>query len=86
MLRTTIQNNLKIRKIIYHLLNLLIICVNSTTNYSFSKIVYDLNPLTHLDLSFLSIDEITSLDSNIKEQILKALHENVRHHIHNKIK
>jgi hypothetical protein len=36
-----------------------------------------INPLTHLDLIPLPIDEKVSLDGNRKAEVVKAFHENV---------
>jgi hypothetical protein len=58
--------------------------VHSTTDFSPLEIVYGFNPLMHLDLLPLPIDEKTSLDGQKKAEMVKKLHESVRQHIENK--
>jgi hypothetical protein len=61
--------------------------VYSIIDYSRFKIIYGFNPLTHLDLFSLSIDEKVSLDNNKKKiHVVKALHENVRRKMQKKKK
>ena len=58
--------------------------VHSTTSYSPFEIVYGFNPLTPLDLLPLPINERASLDGHKKVEMVKKLHESVRHHIEKK--
>ena len=51
--------------------------VHSTTNFLLFEIVYAFNPLTPLDLLFLSVNEMTSLDGEKKAEMVKKLHESV---------
>jgi len=46
--------------------------VYSIIDYSRFKIIYGFNPLTHLDLFSLSIDEKVSLDNNKKNTCSKG--------------
>jgi len=59
-------------------LNLPIIGVHSTTDYSPFEIVYGFNHLTPLNLFPIPIDEKVSLDGNRKAHVVKAIYENVR--------
>ena len=58
--------------------------VHSTTNFSPFGIVYGFNPLTHLDLLSLPINEMTSLDGQKKAEMVKKFRESVRQHIEKK--
>ena len=58
--------------------------VHSTTNFSPFEIVYGFNPLTPLDLLTLLVNEMTSLDGQKKDEMVKKLHENVHQHIEKK--
>ena len=58
--------------------------VHSTTDFSPFEIVYGFNPLTPLDLLPLPINERASLDGQKKAEMVKKLHESVRHHIEKK--
>ena len=58
--------------------------VHSTTNFSPFEIVYGFNPLTPLDLLTLLVNEMTSLDGQKKDEMVKKLHENVHQYIEKK--
>ncbi|KAF7821762.1 Retrotransposable element Tf2 [Senna tora] len=53
-------------------------CVHSSTDHSPFEIVYGFNPLTHLDLLPIPVDERTSIDGKKKAEIVKQLHECVK--------
>jgi hypothetical protein len=60
--------------------------VHSTTGFSSFKIVYEFNPLTHMDLILLPFKERVSLDGEKKAKMVKQLHEGVRLQIEKKNK
>ena len=85
LLRTIIQKNLKIWedclpfiKFAYNR------SVHSTTNFSPFEIVYGFNPLIHLHLLPLPVNEMTSFDGQKKAKMVKKFHESVRQHIEKK--
>jgi len=49
-----------------------------TNSYSPFEIVYGFNPLTPLDLMSLPIDERSSLDGDMKAELVKSIHERVQ--------
>lgn len=55
-----------------------------TTTYSPFEIVYGFNPLTHLDLMPLPIDEMSILDGHKKAELVKSTHKRVRLQIEQK--
>ena len=58
--------------------------VHSTTNLSPFEIVYGFNPLTPLDLLPLLVNEMTSLNDQMKAEMVNKLHKSVRQHIEKK--
>jgi len=58
--------------------------VHSTTDYSPFEIVYGFNPLTPLDLIYLPVDEMVSLDGNKKAQVVKGLLVKIQQQIEKK--
>ena len=58
--------------------------IHSTTNFSLFEIVYGFNPLTPLDLLPLPVNEMTSLNDQMKAEMVNKLHKSVRQHIEKK--
>jgi len=79
LLRTVIQKNLKTWE---DCLPFIEFAYNRTmhtiTSYSPFEIVYGFNPLTHLDLMPLPIDEMSSLDGHRNAELVKSIHERVQ--------
>ncbi|KAK5843691.1 hypothetical protein PVK06_006149 [Gossypium arboreum] len=55
--------------------------IHSTTAYSPFELVYGFNPLTILDLAPLPIENISSLDSEKKAELVKSMHAKARQRI-----
>ena len=55
--------------------------VHSLTHFSPFEIVYGFNPLTHLDLLPLPVNEHVNLDRKKKADFVKQLHEKTRQNI-----
>ncbi|GKV18389.1 hypothetical protein SLEP1_g28784 [Rubroshorea leprosula] len=82
LLRSIIQKNLKNwEECLLHVEFAYNRSIHSATNCSPFEVAYDFNPLTHLDLLPLSIDERASLDGKKKAKVVKQLHERVRQNI-----
>ena len=58
--------------------------IHSTTKFSLFEIVYDFNSLTPLDLLPLPVNEMTSLNDQMKAEMVNKLHKSVRQHIEKK--
>lgn len=52
--------------------------IHSSTGYSSFEIIYGFNPLIVLDLSPLSLIEITSLYRKPKAKMVRSIHEKVK--------
>jgi hypothetical protein len=57
-----------------------------TNSYSPFEIVYGFNPLTPLDLMSLPIDERSSLDGDMKAELVKSIHEGYGFKLRRKMK
>ncbi|KAF7826468.1 putative gag-pol polyprotein [Senna tora] len=55
--------------------------VHSSTKFSPFEIIYGFNPLTPLDLVYLPINEISSLDGKRKEELVRKIHEEAMLHV-----
>lgn len=60
--------------------------VHSATSFSPFEVVYGFNPLTHLNLLPLTVNERGSLDGKRKAKLVKSLHEKVKAQIEEKSK
>jgi hypothetical protein len=79
LLRTVIQKNLKTWEDCLPFIEFAYNRnMNTTTSYSPFEIVYGFNPLSHLDLIPLPIDERSSLDGHRKAELVKSIHERVQ--------